>query len=115
MQGYTHSCKVCGKKYKACNTCNEIKSFETWRSVACCIECYQLWMTLIEFNCGRVTADQAQAYIDTLELGEKEFGEDILIVMKRIKENCTKKEEPVVTSQPQNQFKSKKSKHKAYR
>ncbi len=86
MQDYTHSCKVCRKKYRTCNTCNELKSFETWRNIACSMPCYQLWMTLTEFNCGRITAAHAKEYIATLDLDGKEFGEDIVIAMKKIEE-----------------------------
>lgn len=111
MQDYTHSCKACGKKYKACNACNEIKSFETWRSVACSMECYQLWMTLIEFNCGRITAENAKEYIDSLDLEGKELNEDIKIVMKRIDKVIaeSKKEEKSVV-EPVVTYRSKKNK-----
>lgn len=100
MQGYTHSCKVCGKQYKTCNACNEIKSFETWRNIACSIECYQMWMTLFEFNRGAIAAKHAKEYLATFEFAGKEFGEDVKAVLAKIDEEAAKAEETKVEIEP---------------
>lgn len=113
MQENTHICKVCRKPYKACNACNELKSFETWRSIACCMECYQVWMTLIEYNCGRVSAQEAKEYLNSLDLEGKEFGDDIRVVMRRIDKQIAEAEEEKKEQRSENfSFRSKKSKKK---
>lgn len=91
-----HQCKVCGKKYWACNDCDS-KNFISWRAVACCPEHYQAYIVLWEFGNGTVDAANAKEMLEQLGAGEwvddspaKELIEKILAT------ETEKKEEPVV-------------------
>lgn len=43
-------CGICGKPYKICRTCQEIKSFLPWRTVTDTIQHYAIWLALSEYT-----------------------------------------------------------------
>lgn len=47
MSKPNHVCRVCGKEYYACDTCDEKTVFH-WRSVACSTECFIKYVELVE-------------------------------------------------------------------
>lgn len=47
MSKLNHTCKVCGKKYYACDSCDEKTVFH-WRSVACSHECFIKYMDSVD-------------------------------------------------------------------
>lgn len=91
-----HQCKVCGKRYWACNDCDS-KNFIAWRAVACCPEHYQAYLVLWEYGNGKADAVNAKEMLERLGAGEwvndspaKELIEKILATEPE------KKEEPVI-------------------
>ena len=52
-----HTCRICGKKYFACDTCDE-KIGKTWRAVACTAEHYDIYYALWRYNYGEITEDE---------------------------------------------------------
>lgn len=60
-------CAMCGKLYEACNHCEEIAQkymrqygYAPWRTVACSVECYQLYDIVRRYGFGKIT--KAEAY-----------------------------------------------------
>jgi hypothetical protein len=47
MEKLNHTCRMCGIKYYACDTCDKNGIFH-WRSVACCFEHFQEYIKKIE-------------------------------------------------------------------
>lgn len=52
------TCSICGKRYHVCNSCSEVKSFATWRSVVDTIEHYQIYFALHNYT---LTGDKEKA------------------------------------------------------
>lgn len=60
-------CAMCGKMYEACNHCEEIAQkymrqygYAPWRTVACSVECYQLYDIVRRYVFNKIT--KAEAY-----------------------------------------------------
>lgn len=51
-----HHCIICGKSYKFCDSCRNIRSFTPWRTIACSAECYQAYMIILA--CQRNKEDE---------------------------------------------------------
>jgi len=68
------TCKICGKKYHICKSCDENKygSFETWKSYTDTPEHYQIFVMLRDFNLNLVTTKEVKAFLDKCDLSEIE-------------------------------------------
>lgn len=60
-------CAMCGRLYEACNHCEEIAQkymrqygYAPWRTVACSVECYQLYDIVRRYTFNKIT--KAEAY-----------------------------------------------------
>ena len=72
---YNATCAICGKPYKICRTCQEIKSFTPWRTITDTLQHYTLFLVLSEYS---RTKDKAKAKDELLkcDLSEKESFKD---------------------------------------
>ena len=72
---YNATCSICGKPYKICRTCQEIKSFTPWRTITDTLQHYTLFLVLSEYS---RTKDKAKAKDELLkcDLSEKESFKD---------------------------------------
>ena len=100
-----HWCKVCGVGYYACNDCDR-KDFITWRAVACTPEHFQAYMTLHDFDGGKIGKEEAKTFLETLvDIGEMENypepARDLLVKIfaKEEKKNAKQKQKKTVETQ----------------
>ena len=72
---YNATCSICGKPYKICRTCQEIKSFTPWRTITDTLQHYSLFLVLSEYS---RTKDKAKAKdeLSKCDLSEKELFKD---------------------------------------
>ena len=72
---YNATCTICGKPYKICRTCQEIKSFTPWRTITDTLQHYTLFLVLSEYS---RTKDKAKAKdeLSKCDLSEKESFKD---------------------------------------
>lgn len=55
-------CLVCGKEFKACNTCQKnISEMLQWRRVVCCPEHFTFHMPIIEYHNGVIDKKTAKS------------------------------------------------------
>ena len=55
-------CLVCGKEFKACNTCQKnIPEMLQWRRVVCCPEHFSFHMPIIEYHNGVIDKETAKS------------------------------------------------------
>ena len=68
---YNAKCDICGKPYKVCRSCQEIKSFQAWRTVTDTLPHYIIYLTLVEYS---RTKDKSKAKEELLkcDLSEKD-------------------------------------------
>lgn len=57
-----HTCRICGKSYFACDTC-DAKIGKSWRAVACTAEHYDIYYALWRYNYGEITEDEIKAIL----------------------------------------------------
>ncbi len=57
----TRICKICGKKYKVCPSCEEVRTFAPWRTLVCSVEHYQVFTILSEHICTKDSKQAAQS------------------------------------------------------
>lgn len=80
-------CLVCGKEFKACNTCQKnIPEMLQWRRVVCCPEHFAFHMPIIEYHNGVIDKEAAKAElqnaIDTY--GNIDFCDNVKSIVKEI-------------------------------
>lgn len=68
-------CKICGKNYDGCLSCQSQKSYFAWRNVACNEEHGRLYLLLVEESRNGITKQEAKTQ---LEKYISEFGMPIL-------------------------------------
>lgn len=90
---YNAKCDICGKPYKVCRSCQEIKSFQAWRTVTDTLPHYIIYLTLVEYS---RTKDKSKAKEELLkcDLSEKDnFNDNIKSVINEIFEEELKTED----------------------
>ena len=81
---YNAKCDICGKPYKICRSCQEIKSFQAWRTVTDTLPHYMIYLALVEYS---RTKDKAKAKEELLKCDLSEldtFNENIKTVIKEM-------------------------------
>jgi hypothetical protein len=61
-----HTCRICGKKYFACDTCDS-KIGKSWRAVTCTAEHYDIYYALWRYNYGEISDDEIKAILSKAE------------------------------------------------
>ena len=66
-------CAMCGKLYDACDRCEEIAQrytgqygYAPWRTVACSVECYQLYDVVRRYGFGQIPKEEAREMISNI-------------------------------------------------
>lgn len=81
---YNATCDICGKPYKICRSCQDIKSFQAWRTVTDTLPHYTIYLALVEYA---RTKDKVKAReeLSLCDLSERDnFNENIKIVLDEI-------------------------------
>lgn len=65
-----HWCVICGKGYHACDSCNEIKSFTSWRSLTDTIEHFKIFTILKDYNNKLISANEAKKLLSGIDLSD---------------------------------------------
>lgn len=90
------TCSICGKKYHVCRSCNDIQSFQPWRTVCDTLPHYMIYLILAEYT---KTKDKVSAKkeLEKCNLSElNTFDEDVKKVIKEIMaENKLEETHPV--------------------
>jgi len=64
------ACTICGKKYQLCATCASAQSYTGWRKITDTTNCYKLFILLQQYTNKRITAKEAKAHLNGLDLTE---------------------------------------------
>ena len=77
-------CDICGKPYRVCNSCKDIKSFTPWRTITDTMDHYKIFLVLSNYTNTKDRARAKQA-LETCDLSELEtFRPEIKAVIKEI-------------------------------
>lgn len=77
-------CAICGKPYRVCHTCQNIKTYTPWRTVTDTLPHYTIYLAIYEYN---KTKDKAKAKEELLKCDLSEldsFDKDIKKVINEI-------------------------------
>ena len=81
---YNATCSICGKPYKICRTCQELKSFTPWRTVTDTLQHYAIFLALSEYTKTK-DKEKAKEELSKCDLSELDtFNENIKSVIKEI-------------------------------
>lgn len=83
-------CDICGKPYRVCHTCQEIKSFKPWRTVTDTFPHYMIFLTLSDYTKNK-NKEKAKKELSKCDLSELEtFRPEIKSVIKEIMDDDKK-------------------------
>ena len=77
-------CAICGKPYRVCHTCQNIKTYAPWRTVTDTLPHYTIYLAIYEYN---KTKDKAKAKEELLKCDLSEldsFDKDVKKVINEI-------------------------------
>ena len=78
------TCDICGKPYRVCNSCKEVKSFTPWRTVTDTMQHYIIFLALSEYTKTK-DKEKAKEELSKCDLSELDtFNENIKTVIKEI-------------------------------
>ena len=78
------TCDICGKPYRVCNSCKEVKSFTPWRTVTDTMQHYLIFLVLSEYTKTK-DKEKAKEELSKCDLSELDtFNENIKTVIKEI-------------------------------
>lgn len=87
-QDINHYCIVCGTGYHACDSCSEVKQFKPWRVLTDTIEHFKIYMTLNSYNNKKISKQEAQEELKSLNLvGWESFKESSKKVIRELLES----------------------------
>ena len=77
-------CDICGKPYRVCNSCKEVKSFTPWRTVTDTMQHYIIFLALSEYTKTK-DKEKAKEELSKCDLSELDtFNENIKSAIKEI-------------------------------
>ena len=79
----TRVCKICGKEYDICPTCEQIRTFTPWRRVVCDAKEFIIYTTLSKYDLDKDAKEAVESF-DNLGLTKKEIRTFIPAVRKSI-------------------------------
>ena len=65
-QRKSHFCKICGVNYESCDYCEEVRTFESWRSLCCTQQHYQVYSAINMLREGIMTKLEAIDYLNRI-------------------------------------------------
>ena len=78
------TCDICGKPYRVCNSCKEVKSFTPWRTVTDTMQHYFIFLALSEYTKTK-DKEKAKEELSKYDLSELDtFNENIKSAIKEI-------------------------------
>lgn len=78
-------CTVCGGKYHVCNDCRNTRTFTPWRTVADSMNCYRIYLILLDYTNGYLDARAAGERLKGCDLsGMETFAEHIRKAIREI-------------------------------
>lgn len=77
-------CRCCGKEYKVCPTCAEVKVYKPWRIICDTAPHYQVWLITSNFQKGIIDKATAKAQLDGVKLDKGEIATFIPAVCELI-------------------------------
>lgn len=78
------TCDICGKPYRVCNSCKEVKSFTPWRTVTDTMQHYLIFLALSEYTKTK-DKEKAKEELSKCDLSELDtFNENIKTVIREI-------------------------------
>lgn len=84
MSEFNARCDICGRQYKICRSCQDIKSFQPWRTVTDTLEHYAIYLVLTEYSKTK-NKDKARKELLKCNLSNKdEFNDNIKSVIEEI-------------------------------
>ena len=87
-----HWCIICGKGYHACDSCDSVKSFTPWRTLADTADHYKIYMVIKQYNANVIIKEEAKAMLANIDLtGMKDFKESV----KKVLDEILKEDVPV--------------------
>ena len=85
-------CAICGKPYRVCQSCQNIKSFTPWRTVTDILPHYVIYSILWDYT-NKKDKVKAKEELNKCDLSELEtFDEDVKRVIKEIMSEDNKTE-----------------------
>jgi hypothetical protein len=70
-----HECVLCGKKYHACDSCFQIKTYTPWRTVCDTFNHYLIWGAIRSYKTGILSKEQARDELVAQGVREGEFSD----------------------------------------
>ena len=61
-----HTCIVCGKPYHSCDSCEKIKSYSPWRTIADTFDHYRIYVAIKSFDSGILSLEEVLQELDSL-------------------------------------------------
>lgn len=83
--GYTW-CRTCGKEYKVCPTCAEIRTYTPWRTICCTADHYKIWLAVEQYRKGVIDKKTAKEQLCTIGFNNDESATFIPAVQDIIKD-----------------------------
>lgn len=87
MAKTNRTCKVCGLEYYFCPACSATKANPQpkWKINYCGENCKTIFDTVVKYNCGTITKDEASDVLSKCDLSKiNEYDDDIKLALKDI-------------------------------
>lgn len=111
----SRKCLLCNKIYEYCPQCGH-KDYDLWKITFCSLNCRSVFQTLVDYNLGAITADEAKEKLSKLDLSNKDnYNDNIKEIMNKLYPKVEEPKEetkPVQTEQPKYPIKKQDNKSK---
>lgn len=77
MKKPNHRCIICGSEYYCCNSCENMEGFIPWRRTACSIECFQTYLSYMDYKAGALTREEMRERLIDLGFKGKAVNEEL--------------------------------------
>lgn len=61
-------CSICGQAYHICTSCSARGAYTPWRTIACSMDCYQLFLALNSYTNGYANKEETRTLLEQLDL-----------------------------------------------
>lgn len=66
------TCILCSKVYTFCNRCEEFDHLPRWMTIYCSENCRKIFLTLTDYNAGKLSKEQAYEVLKNCDLSDKD-------------------------------------------
>lgn len=113
-----HECLICGTKYHACDSCEEVRKIKTYKAITDTSNHYQIYLIVNDYCYKNISKEEAYKLLAKCDLNGKEnFKPNVLKVINEILETKNNKieneevEPTVLKVEAKTNVKAKKNKH----